>query len=102
KAQAEGPVDWHLECPFRVTPPVYNRAKPASQDAPMLTARRFPRHLRPIAIIAILLCLCAWATFPRASARQSQAGARAFPASAWAATAHGDAAQAECLAKAAP
>jgi tetratricopeptide (TPR) repeat protein len=68
----------------------------------MLTARRFPRHLRPIAIIAILLCLCAWATFPRASARQSQAAARAFPAPAWAAIAHGDAAQAESLAKARP
>jgi tetratricopeptide (TPR) repeat protein len=66
----------------------------------MPRASRLPRHLR--LFVAILLYLCAWATFPPTFKGQNRSLPPAFPASAWAAIAHGDATQAETLAKARP
>ena len=64
------------------------------------THRRFTVRMRPLVVILLAVCLCATES-SRPSAQQSGA-AQSFPASAWAAIAHGKLTDAEAQARARP
>ena len=83
--------------------PICHTCRAVCHDPVFYNSGRSMRHLPVRPLVALLLSLCVWTVFTAPShGQQTTATTLTFPASAWAALAHGKPAEAETLARARP